>query len=121
VEGWRGWARSQLSIVCWKRSPLPQVCGVVGSGVLLADVEASELGLEAVAPAIAAGEACGEDHAFVGEGGGGDTEPVNGIAEGVATTLGPVMRGRAVGELWGAESAARRPPRLPAGSVRRGG
>jgi hypothetical protein len=56
--------------------------GVVGWGVLLADVEAAELGLEAVAPALAAGEAVGEDHAVVGEGGGGGAEAGYGIAEG---------------------------------------
>jgi hypothetical protein len=55
---------------------------VVGSGVLLVDVEAAELGLEAVASALAAGEAGGEDHAVVGEGGFGGAELLDGIAEG---------------------------------------
>src|SRR5215471_1883952 len=30
VVGWHGWARSQLSMVCWKRSTLPQVVGWLG-------------------------------------------------------------------------------------------
>jgi len=55
---------------------------VVGSGVLLADMEAAELGLEAVASALAAGEAGGEDHAVVGQGGCGDAEAVDGLPEG---------------------------------------
>ena len=46
--------------------------GVVGAGVLLGDAEAAEFGLEAVAAAAAAGEAGGEDHAVVGQRGGGD-------------------------------------------------
>ena len=45
-------------------------------------MEALELGLEAVASTFTAGEAGGEDHAIVGEGGGGDTELVNGVPEG---------------------------------------
>src|SRR5215472_1076387 len=40
--------------------------GVVGAGVLLLDVEASQLGLQAVATALAARESGGEDHAVVG-------------------------------------------------------
>ena len=55
---------------------------MVGSRVLLAHVEPPELGLEAVASALAAGEACGEDHAVVGESGGGGAEAEDGIAEG---------------------------------------
>ena len=30
VRGWTGWARSQLFIVCWNRSVLPQVVGCPG-------------------------------------------------------------------------------------------
>src|SRR5438105_7900327 len=30
VAGWLGWARSHAFIVCWKRSPLPQVAGCFG-------------------------------------------------------------------------------------------
>jgi len=55
---------------------------VVGCGVLLADVETAELGLEAVASTLAAGEAGGEDHAVVGEGGLGGAELLNGVTEG---------------------------------------
>ena len=42
--------------------------GVVGSGVLLGDVEADEFGFEGVASASSAGEAGGEDHPVVGQG-----------------------------------------------------
>ena len=56
--------------------------GVVGPGVLLGDTEAAQLGLQAVAAAFAAGEAGGEDHAVVGQGGCGGAEAVDGIPEG---------------------------------------
>jgi len=59
--------------------------GVAGSGVLLDDAEAVELDFEAVAAAgaaqAAAGQAGGEDHAVVGECGGGDPVCGNGCAE----------------------------------------
>ena len=55
---------------------------MVGSGVLLANVEAPELGLEAVTSVLTAGEAGGEDHAVVGQGGCGDAEAVDGVPEG---------------------------------------
>ena len=61
--------------------------GVVGSGVLLGDVEAAEFVLEGVAAAFAAGEAGGVDHAVVGEGGGGDAVGGGGWRK-LATTIG---------------------------------
>ena len=60
VAGWLGCARSQLFVVCWNRSTLPQVVGGWG-GVLLRDVQAAQLGFEGVAAALAAGQAGGED------------------------------------------------------------
>ncbi len=57
--------------------------GVVGGGVLLGDVQAAQLVFQGVAAAAAAGEASGEDHAVVGEGGGRDTVHGDGAAEGV--------------------------------------
>ena len=56
--------------------------GVVGAGVLLDDVQAAQLVLEAVAAAAAAGEPGGEDHAVVGQRGGGIPVLVCGFAEG---------------------------------------
>ena len=44
VAGWRGWARSQFFMVCWKRLDLAAGGGVVGSGVLLDHVPGAELG-----------------------------------------------------------------------------
>ena len=55
--------------------------GVVGAGVLLHHVQASQFVLEGVAAAFAAGQAGGEDHAVVGQGGGGDPVCGNGFAE----------------------------------------
>jgi hypothetical protein len=43
--------------------------GVVGAGVLLRHVQAAQLGLEGVAAALAAGQAGGEHHPVVGQGG----------------------------------------------------
>ena len=59
---------------------------MVGSGVLLDDVEAGEFGLEAVAgvvAVVAAGEAGGVDHSVVGQGGGGNAVLSACLAEGV--------------------------------------
>ena len=56
--------------------------GVAGSGVLLDDVQASELVLEGVASAAAAGEPDGVDHAVVGQGGGRDPMWAAACAEG---------------------------------------
>ncbi len=55
--------------------------GVVGSGVLLDDAQESEFGLEGVAAASAAGQPGGEDHAVVGERGGGNPVHGKGCAE----------------------------------------
>ena len=41
--------------------------GVVRSAVLLHDALSDEFGLEGVAAAVSAGEACGVDHAVVGQ------------------------------------------------------
>ena len=73
-EGGRlsGLARSQFFMVCWKRSALPWGLGVVRLAVLLLDAEAAQLVLQGVAAALAAGQAGGEDHAVVGQGGGRD-------------------------------------------------
>lgn len=55
--------------------------GVVGGGVDLLDAQAVQFGFEGVAAAFSSGEAGGEDHAVVGEGGGGDAMAGNGVAE----------------------------------------
>jgi hypothetical protein len=55
--------------------------GVVGSCVLLCDVEAAEFVFEGAASAYAAGEAGGADHAVVGEGGGWGAVGGDGVAE----------------------------------------
>ena len=84
MVGWSGWARSHFFRVCWKRSTLPQVVGRGWSGVLLDDVESSELGFEGVlaAAAAVAGQADGVDHAVVGERGCGVSVQVSGLSEG---------------------------------------
>ena len=65
-----GWARSQFFRVCWKRSTLPQVVGWLGREFFWWTPSVGEFVLEAVAAAAAAvGEAGGEDHAVVGQGG----------------------------------------------------
>ena len=69
--------------------------GVVRAGVLLHDAEAAQFVLEAVASAAAAGEAGGEDHAVVGQRGGGDAVLAAAWRK-VASTIGPVTRGWAV-------------------------
>ena len=56
--------------------------GVVGAGVLLGDVPAAELGLEAVAAALTAGVPDGVDHPVVGQGGRGDAVLACGFPEG---------------------------------------
>jgi hypothetical protein len=55
--------------------------GVVGAGVLLDHAEASQFGLQPVAAALAAGQAGGEDHPVVGEGGRRGPIAVDGAAE----------------------------------------
>jgi len=55
--------------------------GVSGAGVLLVDAEAAQFGLEAVAAAAAAGEAGGEDHAVVGQGGRRGPVTLDGLVE----------------------------------------
>ena len=57
--------------------------GVVRLAVLLLDAEAAQLVLEGVAAAFAAGQAGGEDHAVVGQGGGRDAVLRAGGAEGL--------------------------------------
>jgi len=56
--------------------------GVVGPTVLLDDIEAAQFGFEGVAVALSTGEAGGEDHAVVGQGGGGNAVLACGFAEG---------------------------------------
>ena len=60
---------------------LPAGRRVVRSGVLLHHAEALQLGLEAVASALAAGEPGGEDHAVVGQRGGRDSIDPNSLEE----------------------------------------
>ena len=60
---------------------LPAGGRMVRTGVLLRHPEASQLGLEAIAPALAAGEARGEDHAVVGQRGGRDPIDPNSLEE----------------------------------------
>ncbi len=60
----------------------PLGLGVVRLAVLLLYAEAAQLVLEGVAAASAAGQAGGEDHAVVGQGGGRDAVLLAGSAEG---------------------------------------
>jgi len=60
--------------------------------VLLRDVQAAQLGFEGVAAALAAGQAGGEHHAVVGEGGGWDAVGGDRGKE-VPRAIGPVTRG----------------------------
>ena len=55
---------------------------MVRAGVLLGDAQAVQLGLEAVAPAFAARQPGGEDHAVVGQRGGRNAMGGNGFPEG---------------------------------------
>jgi hypothetical protein len=59
-------------MVCWNLSTFPWVCGWLGLPFFWGDAEAAQLVLEAVAAALAAGQAGGEDHAVVGQGRGRD-------------------------------------------------
>jgi hypothetical protein len=74
---------------------LPQVVGRFGAGVLLDHAEPAQLVLEPVAAALAAGQAGGEDHPVVGQGGGRDSVLGHGSAElGEHDRAGdPVVRG----------------------------
>jgi hypothetical protein len=80
VAGWSGWARSHRLL---EPFDLAAGGGVVGSRVLLDDAEPAQFGLEGVAAAGAAGEAGGEHHAVVGEGGGWCAVAGHGGQEGV--------------------------------------
>ena len=57
VAGWGGWAASQFFRVCWNRSTLPWVWGWFGLPFFCRDAQAAQLVLQAVAAALAAGEA----------------------------------------------------------------
>jgi hypothetical protein len=74
----------------------PLGLGVVRLAVLLPDAEAAQLALEGVAAAAPAGEAGGEDHPVVGQGGGGDAVLLAGGAEGHrhGGAGDPVVRGQ---------------------------
>ena len=74
----------------------PLGLGVVRLAVLLLDPEAAQFVLEGVAAAAAAGQAGGEDHAVVGQGGGRDAVLLAGSPEGQQDggAGDPVVRGQ---------------------------
>ena len=94
-----GWAASQRLEGLVEAFDFAAGGRVVRSRVLLDDTEAVEEVFEAVAAALAAGQAGGEDHPVVGQRGGRDTVVFAGRCVNVSTTIGPVTRRWAVTEM----------------------
>ena len=78
-----GWAASQRLRVWWKRSTLPQVVGWLGREFFWVTPRRASSVSKPLRPPSAAGEAGGEDHPVVGQGGGGHPVGVAGLAEDV--------------------------------------
>ena len=97
VAGWTGWARSQFFMVCWKRSTFPQVVGWLGREFFWTTFQARQLRARRRCGrrGVRAGQADGEDHAVVGERGGGDAV-LTAVSRKVAITIGVVTRRWAV-------------------------